>query len=85
VAAYSLLIKKSAAKELEAVPKKDREKLVSKIQALANNPRPPGSEKLAGADQYRIRHGVYRVLYEVDDATVVVIVVRVAHRREVYR
>lgn len=85
MAAYSLLIKKSAAKELEAVPKKDREKLVAKIQALANNPRPAGSEKLAGADKYRIRHGVYRVLYEVDDATVVVIVVRVAHRREVYR
>ena len=85
MAAYSLLIKRSAAKELEEVPKKDREKLVVKIQALANNPRPPGSEKLAGDDKYRIRHGVYRVLYEVDDATVVVVVVRVAHRREAYR
>lgn len=85
MAAYSILIKKSAAKELEAVPKKDREKLVAKIQALARNPRPPGSEKLAGDDKLRIRHGVYRVLYEVDDSTVVVTVVRVAHRREVYR
>jgi mRNA interferase RelE/StbE len=85
VAAYSVQIKRSAAKELEAVPKKDREKLVSKIQALANNPRPPGSEKLAGDHKYRIRHGVYRVLYEVDDTTVVVVVVRVAHRREAYR
>jgi mRNA interferase RelE/StbE len=85
VAAYRVLIKRSAAKELEAVPKKDREKLVSKIQALANDPRPPGCEKLAGDDKYRIRHGVYRMLYEVDDATVVVVVVRVAHRREVYR
>jgi len=85
VAAYSVVIKRSAAKELEAVPKKDREKLVVKIQALATNPRPPGSEKLAGDDKYRIRHGVYRVLYEVDDATIVVVVVRVAHRREVYR
>ena len=85
MAAYSIVIKKSAAKELEAVPKKDREKLVSKIQALANNPRPPGSEKLAGDDKYRLRHGVYRVLYEVDDATVLIVVVRVAHRREVYR
>jgi mRNA interferase RelE/StbE len=85
VAAYSVLIKRSAAKELEAVPKKDREKLVAKIHALATNPRPPGSEKLAGDDKYRIRHGVYRVLYEIDEATVVVVVVRVAHRREVYR
>jgi len=85
VAAYSVLIKRSAAKELDTVPKKDREKLVAKIQALATNPRPPGSEKLAGDDKYRIRHGVYRVLYEIDDATIVVVVVRVAHRREVYR
>jgi mRNA interferase RelE/StbE len=85
VANYSVLIKRSAAKELEAVPRKDREKLASKIQGLATNPRPPGSEKLAGDDKYRIRHGNYRVLYEIDDATIVVVVVRVAHRREVYR
>jgi len=85
VASYNLLIKRSAAKELEAIPKKHREKLVGKIQALADNPRPPGCEKLAGDDKYRIRHGVYRVLYEVDDATVIVTIVRVAHRREVYR
>jgi mRNA interferase RelE/StbE len=85
VAAYSVLIKRSAAKELEAVPKKDREKLVVTIQTLATNPRPPGSEKLAGDDKYRIRHGMYRVLYEIDEATIVVVVVRVAHRREVYR
>jgi mRNA interferase RelE/StbE len=85
VAAYSVLIKRSAAKELEVVPKKDREKLVAKIHALAVDPRPPGAEKLAGDDRYRIRHGVYRVLYEVDDHTVVVMIVRVAHRREVYR
>jgi len=85
VANYSVLIKRSAAKEIEAVPKKDREKVVAKIQALATNPRPPGSEKLAGDDKYRIRHGDYRVLYEIDDATIVVVVVRVAHRREAYR
>ena len=81
MAVYSVLIKKSAAKELGAVPKKDREKLVAKIRNLANDPRPPGSEKLAGDDKYRICQGTYRVLYEVDDMTVVVTVVRVAHRR----
>ena len=85
MADYKVLIKKSAAKELEAVPRKDREKLITKIRNLANNPRPPGSEKLAGDDKYRIRQGVYRVLYEVDDTTVMVTVVRIAHRREVYR
>jgi mRNA interferase RelE/StbE len=85
VAAYSVQIKKSAAKELEAVPKKDREKLVAKIRSLAIDPRPVGSQKLAGDEKYRIRQGVYRVLYEVDDTIVVVTVVRVAHRRQVYR
>lgn len=85
MAVYNLLIKKSATKELEAVPKKDRVKLIAKIRNLANDPRPPGSEKLAGDDKYRVRQGVYRVLYEVDDTTIVVTVVRVAHRREVYR
>jgi mRNA interferase RelE/StbE len=85
VAKYSVLIKRSAAKELESIPKKDREKLVAKIQKLADDPRPAGSEKLAGDDKYRFRHGVYRVLYEIDDSAIVVVVVRVAHRREAYR
>ena len=85
MASYSVAIKRSAAKELEDVPRKDRQKLITKIQALAINPRPEGSEKLAGQDRYRIRQGDYRVLYEVDDAVVVVTVIRVAHRREAYR
>lgn len=67
------------------VPRKDRQKIVAKIQALASNPRPPGSEKLSGDEKYRIRHGDYRVLYEIDDDAIVISVVRVAHRREVYR
>jgi len=85
VGSYSVLIKRSAAKELEEVPRKDREKLVTKIRGLAVDPRPQGSEKLTGDDRYRIRHGDYRVVYEVDDTSVIVLVVRVAHRREIYR
>lgn len=85
MASYSVAIKRSAAKELEDVPRKDRQRLIARIQALAGNPRPEGSEKLAGQNRYRIRQGDYRVLYEVDDATVVVTVVRVAHRRAAYR
>lgn len=85
MATYSVVIKRSAAKELEDVPRKDRQKLIAKIQSLASDPRPEGSEKLAGQDRYRIRHGSYRVLYEIDDAVVIVTVVRVAHRREAYR
>lgn len=85
MASYSVVIKRSAARELGDVPRKDRTKLITKIRALASNPRPDGSEKLAGQDRYRVRQGDYRVLYQIDDRVVVVTVVRVAHRREAYR
>jgi mRNA interferase RelE/StbE len=78
VASYRIVIARSAAKELEEVPRKDRQKTVAKIQALASEPRPVGSEKLAGDEKYRIRHGNYRVLYQIDDGAIVVTVVRVA-------
>ena len=85
MARYSLLIRKSAAKELEAVPKKDRRRIITRIRDLADDPRPFGSEKLTGEDKYRIRQGSFRVLYEILDADRIVRIVRVAHRRDVYR
>lgn len=87
MAKYRLLIKQSAAKELEAVARKsNRQRLVQRIGALAGNPRPTGSEKLAGYnDRYRIRQGTYRVVYSIDDESRVVEVFRIGHRREVYR
>jgi len=87
VASYSLLIKRSAVRELEAVePRSLRVKLVSRIQGLASNPRPAGSQKLAGADhRYRLRQGAYRIVYSVDDSTLVVVVVKIGHRGDVYR
>jgi mRNA interferase RelE/StbE len=87
VALYSLSIKPSAAKELEAVgTKADRTRIVGKIQALATNPRPNGSEKLAGFDDlYRVRQGHYRVVYEIDDASSAVTIYKVGHRKDVYR
>jgi mRNA interferase RelE/StbE len=85
VASYVLEIKKSAAKELADLPSKDMSRIVEKIQALAAIPRPPGSEKLSGEEKYRIRQGNHRVLHEVDDTARRVTVVKVAHRREVYR
>jgi len=85
VASYSVCIKTSAARELEAVPLKDRRRLVARIQKLSSNPRPGGCERLAGQDRFRIRQGDYRALYEIRDMQLIVIVVRVAHRREVYR
>ena len=85
MASYNVVITKSAAKELEGVPTKDRRRLVARIWALAEDPRPPGSEKLAGDEKYRVRQGDYRILYQIADADLIVTVVRIGHRRDVYR
>ena len=85
MAHYELRIKPSAVKELEALQIRDRRRVVTRIQALAEDCRPPGCEKLTGGDRYRIRQGVFRVLYEVDDAARIVTVVKIGHRRDVYR
>ena len=82
---YDLRIKPSAVKELEALRTKDRRRIVKKIQDLASEPRPPGCEKLSGQDRYRVRQGDFRILYEVQDKEVTVIVVKIGHRRDVYR
>jgi mRNA interferase RelE/StbE len=87
VAPYRLSIKPSAGKELEAVGSKaDRTRIIAKISALATNPRPHGSEKLAGHDdRYRVRQGNYRVVYEINDRASQITIYKIGHRREVYR
>ena len=87
MAAYRVLLKRSAAREIDALPsKKDRQRVVRRIEALAQAPRPHGSEKLAGqVDRYRIRQGRYRIVYSIEDKAATVIVFKVAHRKEVYR
>ena len=85
MADYKVLIKPSAVKEVEAIPAKDRERVVRKIRALTEDPRPRGSEKLSGDDKYRARQGRYRIVYSVSDDDRTVLVVKVGHRREVYR
>lgn len=85
MASYSILFTRSAAKELEKVPTKDRHRIATRIGALADNPRPVGAEKLSGDDKYRVRQGDYRILYEIVDADLIVTVVRIGNRREVYR
>ena len=84
---YSVVITTSAIKELEAIDRKgDRQRIVRTIQALAENPRAPGCEKLAGPEgRYRMRVGSYRVVYAVHDTRQLVDVVKIGHRREVYR
>jgi mRNA interferase RelE/StbE len=87
VASYKILIKKSAAKELEAIAgKKDRERISQRILALADNPRPVGVEKLSGtSEKYRLRQGNFRILYEIQDDAFVVYIVQIGDRKEVYR
>ena len=87
MAQYSVEIRTSAIKELEAVvPKKERQRIARKISALATEPRPRGCEKLAAqGDRYRLRQGRYRIVYAIDDAQYLVDVVKIGHRKEVYR
>ena len=87
MASYSIRIRSSAAKELESLgSKKDRQRIISRIRALADDPRPAGVEKLSGTrERYRVRQGDYRILYEIQDAVLIVVVVKVGHRKDVYR
>lgn len=85
MARYSVLIKRSAEKEIAALAADVRRLVVLRIQALASDPRPAGSQKLSGEDKYRIRQGSNRVVYTIEDAIVTVTVVRVAHNSDVYR
>ena len=83
---YKVVIKQSAVKEIEAIAqKKERQQILSCIGQLAGDPHPPGSKKLSGQDKYRIRQGVYRIVYGIEDKELIVIVVKVGHRKDVYR
>lgn len=87
MAGYELRITAAAAKELDALPrKKDRQAVVSRILALAEEPRPPGCAKLSGVeDLYRVRQGPYRIVYTIEDDPLIVVVIRIADRKKVYR
>ena len=83
---YKLVLKPSAVKEIESVPhKKDRQLIIKRIGLLADTPRPPGCTKLSGYDRYRIRQGAYRIVYGIEDDELIVYVVKVGHRKDVYR
>lgn len=82
---YELVFKKSVAKDLRAVPNRDVKRILERIESLATHPRPPGCERLSGQERYRLRQGTYRIVYAIDDERMIVTVVKVAHRRDVYR
>lgn len=85
MASYEIRFRKSVSKDLGPIPKRDIRRIVAAIADLAGNPRPPQARKLTATDKYRLRCGVYRVLYEIQDDVLVVCVVKVGHRRGVYR
>ena len=85
MAKYEIVLRKSVRKDLEPIPKRDVRRILDDIAELAKNPRPPQSRKLSGSEKYRLRCGVSRVLYEIQDAILIVCIVNVGHRREVYR
>ena len=82
---YEITFKKSVAKDLKKLPKKDVSKILEVIQSLSVNPRPPQVKKLSGQERYRMRKGNYRILYTIEDAKLLITVVKVGHRREIYR
>jgi len=84
MANYRITIKRSAAKEIVKIALTDRKRIIEKIRSLASEPRPPGSKKLSGRGKYRIRQGDYRILYLIEDGELVIVVVKVGHRRDVY-
>jgi len=85
MAPYEIVFKKSVSKDLKKIPKKDVLKVLKVIRSLAENPRPSGVKKLSGQEKYRLRQGDDRILYAIEDDKLVITVVKVGNRRDVYR
>ena len=85
MAAYKIFFKKSVEKDFKVIPKKDLVKILERIEALAEDPRPSGCEKLSGQQKYRLRQGRYRILYSIQDDELTIWVVKVGHRKDIYR
>lgn len=85
MAKYRIMIKASAARELEGIrTQKDRRRIVKRISSLAENPRPKGCEKLSGQDRYRVRQGNYRIIYSIEDEKLIVHIIKIWDRKDVY-
>ena len=85
MAVYSIFFKDSVRKDLDSIAKNDLQRIIERIGNLAEDPRPVGCEKLSGQEKYRVRQGNYRIIYSIQDTELTVWVVKVGHRREVYR
>lgn len=85
MASYELVFKKSVAKDLRSIPKKDIVRILKRIEALREDPRGDGCVKLSAQERYRVRQGVYRIVYEIQEGRLVITVVKIAHRSAVYK
>lgn len=85
MARYRLTFRKSVAKDLRAIPKKDVARILRRIDRLGEDPRGPGCEKVSGSEYYRVRQGDYRIIYGIHDDVLVVVVIKVGHRRVIFR
>ena len=82
---YKIFIEKSALKNLSKIPLQDQSRVINSIQKLSKNPRPSGNKKLSGRDAWRIRVGNYRVIYEIHDDRLIILVINIGHRKDIYR
>lgn len=85
MAKYKITFKKSVSKDLRTIPNKDVSRILSRIESLADNPRGEGCIKLSGQENYRVRQGLYRIVYEIRDEVLVVNVIKVGHRADIYK
>lgn len=81
---YSIQFTKSAQKELSRIPEKDQFRIISRIQELSRDPRPAKSKKLTNEEKYRVRQGNYRILYQIKDEELIIVLVKIRHRKEAY-
>ncbi len=82
---YRVLVRKSVSKDLDRITKKDVRRILKAVKDLSDDPRPPQSKKLSGEEKYRLRCGAHRIIYQIQDEQLVICVVRIRHRRDVYR
>ncbi len=85
MAAYKIFFRRSVDKDFSAIPKQDLRKLLRRIEMLSEDPRPSGCEKLTGQERFRVRQGRYRIVYSIQDKDLTVWIVKVGHRKDIYR
>ena len=85
MASYSLAFKKSVAKDLRSIPNKDVHQILKRVNVLCENPRADGCVKLSNQEKYRVKQGVCRIVYEIQDNELIILVVKIAHRSQIYK